>query len=77
MVWVRPSRSRPRRSRPDQGRGVEANSGGSRGSSQPADGGEGSGGDGGTRGEGRMQERSPSVCATPVTNGQVQRRAAV
>ena len=63
MVWVRPSRSGS-----DQGRGVEANSGGSGGSSLPADGGEGSGGDGGTRGEGRMQQRPASICATSVTN---------
>jgi len=68
MVWVRPSRSRAKPSRFDQGRGVEANSGGSGGSSLPADGGEGSGGDGGTRGEGRTQERSASICATAVTN---------
>ena len=58
----------PKPSRLDQGRGVEANSGGSGGSSLPADGGAGSGGDGGTRGEGRTQERSASVCATAVTN---------
>ena len=67
MVWVRPSRSRPKPSRLDQGRGVEANSGGSGGSSLPADGGEGFGGDGGTRGEGRTQQRPPFICATPVT----------
>ena len=72
MVWVRPSRSRPKPSRLDRERGVEGNSGGSGGSSLPAGGGAGSGGDGGTRGEGRTQQRSPSVCATSVTNAKHQ-----